>query len=84
MRARLLRVGHLADGATRQLAERVPHTPDSAQAPSAWTLWPADSGTPQALLALLGEHRRGAREVSEGLSALFFTHSGPAAHSVSA
>ncbi len=84
LRARLLRVGHLADGATRQLAERVPHTPDSAQAPSAWTLWPADTGTPRALLALLGEHRRGAREVSEGLSALFFTHSGPAAHSVSA
>jgi hypothetical protein len=33
--------------------------------------------------ALLAEYRQSARKVSEGLSSLFFTHSGLTAHSVS-
>jgi len=32
---------------------------------------------------LLTQYRQSARAVAEGLSGLFFTHSGPAAHSVS-
>jgi hypothetical protein len=45
-------------------------------------LWPQDSASPEALSALLAHYRRSAREVAEGLSGLFFTHSGQAAHSV--
>jgi hypothetical protein len=40
------------------------------------------STSPQALSALLTDYRRSAREVAEGLSGLFFTHSGQAARSV--
>ena len=79
LRSRLLRIGHLADGATRELAALVP-----AALPGAAGLWPVDSGRPEALLALLSQQRGTARRVSEGLSALFFTHSGATAHSVSA
>ncbi len=78
LRARLRRIEHLADGATRPLAALLPPTPTDP-AP----LWPTDSANPEALLALLTQYRQSARAVAEGLSALFFTHSGPAAHSVS-
>ncbi|MFM8577140.1 MAG: alpha-E domain-containing protein, partial [Limnohabitans sp.] len=78
LRARLRRIEHLADGATHPLAALQPPTPTDPAA-----LWPTDSATPEALLALLAQYRQSARAVAEGLSSLFFTHSGPAAHSVS-
>ncbi len=78
LRARLLRLEHLAEGATRPLAALVPATPADANA-----LWPTGSDEAQPLLALLAEQRRVARQVADGLSALFFTHSGGAAQSVS-
>ena len=78
LRSRLRRIEHLADGATHALAARLPPAPTE---PS--LLWPQDSATPEALLALLMQYRQSARAVAEGLSGLFFTHSGPAAHSVS-
>jgi uncharacterized alpha-E superfamily protein len=76
LRSRLRRIEHLAEGATRQLALRLPEAPDDPL-----QLWPQDA-PPAALTALLANYRRGAREVAEGLSALFFTHSGQSAHSV--
>ena len=86
LRARLLRIGHLAHGATRALAERIaPAEPEPVQAvPHAASLWPSGDAAPAALLALLNQHRQAARQISEGLSGLFFTHSGPSAYSVSA
>lgn len=78
LRSRLLRIGHLADGATERLAALIPKA-----LPSAAELWPLDPPQPERLLALLLEERRLARQVAEGLSGLFFTHSGGAAHSVS-
>ena len=77
LRSRLRRIEHLADGATHRLAALLPEAPsDPLQ------LWPQDSASPEALSALLAHYRRSAREVAEGLSGLFFTHSGQAAHSV--
>ncbi len=82
LRSRLLRIEHLAEGATRQLAALLP---DHQQATAAaQDLWPAGHPAPPALLAQLAGHRRIARQVSDGLSGLFFTHSGPVALSVSA
>mgnify|MGYP000037005544 CR=1 FL=1 len=78
LRSRLRRIEHLADGATHALATRLPPAPTEPT-----LLWPQDSATPEALLALLTQYRQSARAVAEGLSGLFFTHSGPAAHSVS-
>ena len=78
LRSRLRRMEHLADGATHALAAQLP-TPPTDAAP----LWPVDSATPDALMALLSQYRQAARAVAEGLSGLFFTHSGPAAHSIS-
>ena len=78
LRSRLRRIEHLADGATHALAGRLPAAPTEPT-----LLWPQDSTTPEALLALLTQYRQSARAVAEGLSGLFFTHSGPAAHSVS-
>jgi uncharacterized alpha-E superfamily protein len=82
LRSRLLRMEHLADGATRNLAALLP-APEALHA-SAESLWPTETRTPEALLAHLGQYQRMARQVSDGLSGLFFTHSQPAAHSVSA
>ena len=77
LRSRLRRIEHLADGATHRLAALLPEAPtDPLQ------LWPLGSASPEALSALLAHYRRSAREVAEGLSGLFFTHSGQAAHSV--
>jgi uncharacterized circularly permuted ATP-grasp superfamily protein/uncharacterized alpha-E superfamily protein len=77
LRARLRRLEHLAQGATHGLAALLPEP-----AADAALLWPVHSASPQALTALLAHYRRSAREVAEGLSGLFFTHSGQAAHSV--
>jgi uncharacterized alpha-E superfamily protein len=74
LRSRLLRMEHLADAGTQQLAALVPisqQAKNMASAPSA------------DVPALLAEYRQSARKVSEGLSSLFFTHSGLTAHSVS-
>ena len=79
LRSRLRRIEHLADGATHALAARLPPAPTGPT-----LLWPPGSATPEGLLALLTQYRQSARAVAEGLSGLFFTHSGPAAHSVSA
>jgi uncharacterized circularly permuted ATP-grasp superfamily protein/uncharacterized alpha-E superfamily protein len=77
LRSRLRRIEHLAQGATRTLAARLPELPAEPL-----QLWPLDSASPDALTALLAQYRRSARDVAEGLSGLFFTHSGQAAHSV--
>jgi uncharacterized circularly permuted ATP-grasp superfamily protein/uncharacterized alpha-E superfamily protein len=87
LRGRLCRMGTLADGATLSLAEGVPQLigkpPES--------LWPypspvpsTDSPTPLPLLATLAHCQNAAREVSDHLCGLFFTHSGEARYSVSA
>jgi uncharacterized alpha-E superfamily protein len=82
LRSRLLRMGNLADGATAALAALLPD-PALLQS-SPLQMWPADSREPEMLLAQLALHQRTARQVSEGLSSLFFSHSQSAAHSVSA
>ena len=89
MRSRLLRMGHLAEGATLPLAERVPRltelTPDA--------LWPLDAppdavlpDSPRALPlhALLAHGQTSARDISDQLCGLFFTHSGDARFSFGA
>ena len=76
LRARLRRMQELADGGTLGLAALLPETPASDS-------HPAPALGLQALLPLLAHHQRSARQVAEGLSSLFFTHSGGAAHSVS-
>ena len=93
LRSRLKRMGHLADGATLPLAERLPALIELR--PEA--LWPlgasrgASSSTadpvvsqPLPLQATLGQCQRAAREVSDQLCSLFFTHSGEARYSVGA
>ena len=77
LRSRLRRIEHLAQGATHTLAALLPEAPNDPL-----QLWPQDCASPEALTALLAQYRRSAREVAEGLSGLFFTHSGQAAHSV--
>jgi uncharacterized circularly permuted ATP-grasp superfamily protein/uncharacterized alpha-E superfamily protein len=69
LRARLLRLEHLADGATHMLAALVPTTPPTLE------LWPKGQTQAPALLSLLAQQQHSARQVAEGLSALFFTHS---------
>jgi uncharacterized circularly permuted ATP-grasp superfamily protein/uncharacterized alpha-E superfamily protein len=97
LRSRLKRMGHLADGATLPLAERLPALIELR--PEA--LWPLDAtpgaGTqtsnstaapavnqPLPLQATLGQCQSAAREVSDQLCRLFFTHSGEARFSVGA
>jgi len=82
LQSRLLRMEHLAEGATRALAALLPG-PEVLQA-NAESLWPLQTRTPDALLALLSQYQQMARQVSDGLSILFFTHSEAAAHNVSA
>jgi uncharacterized circularly permuted ATP-grasp superfamily protein/uncharacterized alpha-E superfamily protein len=85
LRARLRRMGQLADGATLPLAELVPvlveMTPES--------LWPwenpsAQPGKTLPLHAALARCQNAAREVSDQLCGVFFTHSGDARYSVGA
>ena len=81
LRSRLLRMEHLADGATHALAAQLPTR--QAQAAQATDLWPVGQPSPAPLLKLLASYQQTAQQISDGLSALFFTHSGPPAHSVS-
>jgi len=85
LRSRLRRMGHLADGATTPMAELVPQliemTPE--------TLWPqgsnpAQPGNELPLHAALAHCQTAARDVSEQLCGLFFTHSGEARYSIGA
>jgi uncharacterized alpha-E superfamily protein len=85
LRSRLRRMGHLADGATTPMAELVPQliemTPES--------LWPQRSNPAQPenelpLHAALARCQTAARDVSEQLCGLFFTHSGEARYSIGA
>ena len=89
LRSRLLRMGSLADGATLPVAHRVPSLVELN--PEA--LWPpghsaqASASTPLGslpLLAVLTECESAARQVSDQLCALFFTHSGDARFSFGA
>jgi uncharacterized alpha-E superfamily protein len=87
MRSRLRRMGQLADGATLPLAERLPAL--SELRPEA--LWPLNasttgtaSGTNVPLQTTLAQCQSAAREVSDHLCSLFFTHSGEARYSVGA
>jgi uncharacterized alpha-E superfamily protein len=80
LRSRLRRMGHLADGATLPMAERLPALinlrPDA--------LWPLNATSNQALplQATLVQCQSAAREVSDQLCSLFFTHSGQVRYSV--
>lgn len=85
LRSRLRRMGHLADGATTPMADLVPplieRTPES--------LWPMDNdpaqpGSALPLHAALADCQTAARNVSDQLCSLFFTHSGEARYSVGA
>jgi uncharacterized alpha-E superfamily protein len=89
LRSRLRRMGELADGATLPVAEHVPQL--TAMAPDA--LWPlafkagrqvVQSEAPLPLHAALADCQVAAREVSDQLCGLFFTHSGEARYSVGA
>ena len=85
LRSRLLRMGQLADGATLPLAEIVPQLIDL----SPESLWPAhflapDSDRTLPLYAALSHCQTAARDVSDQLCGLFFTHSGEARYSVGA
>ncbi len=92
LRSRLRRMGHLADGATLTLSNRLPALIELR--PEA--LWPLDTSQeastsaaassthPRPLQATLGQCQSAAREVSDQLCSLFFTHSGEARYSVGA
>ena len=72
LRARLRRLGHLADGATNALAEQVPPAQATLQ------LWPPEQVGHAEDLPLrhwLLAQQAGAGVVAERLSALFFSHS---------
>ncbi len=80
LRSRLRRMGHLADGATLTLAELVPAL--TALTPEA--LWPLHNAMGVPLQTTLSECQGAAREISDQLCSLFFTHSGEARYSVGA
>jgi uncharacterized alpha-E superfamily protein len=87
LRGRLLRIGQLAHGATGPLAEKVPQL--LGKAPQ--SLWPYNtaeslthSTTELPLHATLAACQSSAREVSDQLCGLFFTHSVEARYSVGA
>jgi uncharacterized circularly permuted ATP-grasp superfamily protein/uncharacterized alpha-E superfamily protein len=77
LRSRLKRLQHLADGATLELAQRIP----AMDAPALQALL---AGQPQALVDWLHQWPVCARQMAEGLSAQFFTHSQQHRHSVGA
>ena len=87
LRGRLLRMGQLAHGATLPLAERVPQlfgmTPQSLW-PHNTSYSPMDNTANLPLNATLAACQTAAREVSDQLCGLFFTHSGEARYSVGA
>jgi uncharacterized circularly permuted ATP-grasp superfamily protein/uncharacterized alpha-E superfamily protein len=85
LRSRLRRMGHLADGATVPMAERVPHLIEL----TAESLWPLEYKATHADIAMplhqtLADCQTAARDVSDQLCGLFFTHSGEARYSVGA
>jgi uncharacterized circularly permuted ATP-grasp superfamily protein/uncharacterized alpha-E superfamily protein len=85
LRKRLRRMGHLADGATTPMAERVPQLIEMKPE----SLWPQASNPAQPghelpLHAALAHCQSAARDVSEQLCGLFFTHSGDARYSIGA
>jgi uncharacterized alpha-E superfamily protein len=85
LRSRLRRMGHLADGATVPMAERVPHLIEL----TAESLWPLKYKATHADIAMplhetLADCQTAARDVSDQLCGLFFTHSGEARYSVGA
>jgi uncharacterized alpha-E superfamily protein len=85
LRSRLRRMGHLADGATVPMAERVPHLIEL----TAESLWPLKYKATHADIAMplhqtLADCQTAARVVSDQLCGLFFTHSGEARYSVGA
>ena len=65
LQARLRRLEHLADGATRALAHSLP----PAQAPAL-----SQAGEPEAVIAWLDAQRQATHTVAQALTALFFTH----------
>lgn len=75
LRSRLKRLQHLADGATFTLASRIPPLEPS-------TVLPLLEQPPEALLQWFAQWSLCARDMAEGLSALFFTHSQSGQHSV--
>jgi uncharacterized alpha-E superfamily protein len=85
LRSRLRRMGQLADGVTLPLADQVPQFIDLPPE----DLWPLASPAVQPehslpLHVALAHCQTAAREVSDRLCALFFTHSGEARYSVGA
>ena len=78
-------MGTLADGATLALAQALPDWHD-AHAASLWPVGAVPTGNdpPLPLQNTLTECQSAARQVSDQLCALFFTHSGEARYSVSA
>jgi uncharacterized circularly permuted ATP-grasp superfamily protein/uncharacterized alpha-E superfamily protein len=85
LRARLRRMGQLADGVTLPVAESVPHL--LGLLPE--TLWPLGMSPSQPdqalpLYASLAHCQNSATDVSDQLCQLFFTHSGQARYSVGA
>jgi uncharacterized alpha-E superfamily protein len=89
LRSRLRRMGHLADGATLPLAERLPALIE-LRPEALWPLNATSNGAPTAtnqplpLQTTLAQCQSAAREVSDQLCSLFFTHSGEARYSVGA
>ncbi|MFN8954532.1 MAG: circularly permuted type 2 ATP-grasp protein [Burkholderiales bacterium] len=89
LRGRLRRMAPLADGATLPLSDGVPHLIELR----AESLWPLTDSWPDAgaelpltlpLLTTLAQCQAAAREISDRLCALFFSHSGQARYSVGA
>ena len=80
LRARLARMGTLADGGTEALAAQVPQLASA----DLRALCPDGVHTTPALLALLQDCRDAARTTSDSLNTLFFAHSGESSQSVGA
>jgi uncharacterized alpha-E superfamily protein len=85
LRGRLWRMGTLADGATLALAQVLPDW-HGMNAASLWPVGvaPTDNNPPLPLQNTLAECQSAARQVSDQLCALFFTHSGEARYSIGA
>jgi uncharacterized circularly permuted ATP-grasp superfamily protein/uncharacterized alpha-E superfamily protein len=82
LRSRLRRMEDLVGGGTLALAARVPEPASSP--PGAQDFWPQTNWLAQGLVPQLAHCQSAARQIAEGLSGLFFTHSSTSVHSVSA
>ena len=80
LRARLARMGDLAEGGTQAMAARVPKLASA----DLRALCPDGLHTTPALLILLQDCRDAARATSDSLNTLFFAHSGESSQSVGA